>query len=128
VNPRCIDVLHFGVVGSFFLFSFPTSPKCYRVVLLLQTWSTYKCIIHWVCLQPLSFWTWLLDWQSGSSGAVPAKQAWTLGSSPQALVLSKKIEMLNLAYFIFNMMSSSSIHLPSDHIVSFFLRLNKTPF
>jgi hypothetical protein len=52
MSSTCTDVVHFDIVNSINLFSFPSSHEYHIVVLLLQTCSTYEHVYShvWFCI------------------------------------------------------------------------------
>jgi hypothetical protein len=81
------------------LFSFPFSFKCHRIVLLLQTCSTYKCVYDHVY-----FWYIFILWIYLPN---MKENMWTFSFSTWFISL--------------NIISSCWIHSPSNYMVSFSL-------
>jgi hypothetical protein len=89
---------------SIILFSFPSFPKFHRVVPLLLTCSTYEFVYDYACFLCICLlWIYLPHMR---------ENMWPLSFCAWLTSL--------------NMMSSSCIHLPSNHM-SLFLWLSKTP-
>jgi hypothetical protein len=90
---------------SIVLFSFPSSPSFHSVVPLLPTHPTCRCVymIMLVFVYKFIFWIYLCIWEK------------TCGFC------------LSELGFSLNVMSSNSIHLPSNNVVSSSLWMNKTP-